>query len=46
MDPFGTDNNFGFNIINFEPRLIKEFHDDVFKDYEQSFIGAFSISLM
>ena len=45
VDQFKTDNNCGFNLANFKPRLIRDFYGEVVADYERSFIGAFSQAL-
>lgn len=45
-DNNSSHNNFGFNLANFKPRFIREFYDDVVKDYERSFIGAFNFELL
>jgi len=33
-------------LANFQPNFIKDHFGDVVKDYERSFIGAFSSALM
>lgn len=45
VDQFSTDNNAGFNLANFKPRLIRDYYQDVVTDYERSFIGAFAHAL-
>lgn len=40
-DQFGENNNCGFNLTNFKPKFIRDYFEDVLKDYERSFIGAF-----
>lgn len=44
-DPYGTNNNCGFNLANFKPSFISEYFADVVCDYERSFIGSFVSSL-
>jgi hypothetical protein len=40
-----ADNNFGFNLINFKPEVLKEFRNEVELDYKNSFIGSFAVQL-
>lgn len=40
-----TNNNAGFNLANFRPKLLSDFFEEVIADYEKSFIGAFAESL-
>jgi hypothetical protein len=35
-------NNFGFNLCNFVPKLIDSHFAEIVEDYERSFVGAFS----
>ncbi len=46
VDQFSIGNNCGFNLANFQPNFIRDHFEDVVKDYERSFIGAFSSALM
>jgi hypothetical protein len=41
-----SNNNCGFNLANFKPYFIDNYFEDVVKDYERSFIGAFSLALI
>ena len=45
QDQFSTTNNCGFNLSNFKPHFIREYFQDVVKDYERSFIGATASAL-
>ncbi len=40
-----AENNFGFNLINFKPEVLKEFRYEVELDYKNSFIGSFAVQL-
>lgn len=44
-DQFATNNNAGFNLANFRPKFLKNYHNEVVQDYERSFIGSFVSSL-
>ena len=45
-DQFATNNNCGFNLANFKPSFMNDFFSEVVADYERSFIGAFSSTLI
>jgi hypothetical protein len=45
-DQFATNNNCGFNMANFKQRFIRDYFEEVVTDYERSFIGSFSSSLL
>ena len=45
-DQFATNNNCGFNLANFKLKFLKSYFHDVVQDYERSFIGSFSHSLL
>ena len=45
-DQFGENNNCGFNLTNFKPKFIRDYFDDVLKDYERSFVGSFVQSVL
>lgn len=45
-DQHYSNNIGGFNISNFKMRYLNEFITDIVNDYEQSFLGAFTKSLV
>lgn len=40
-DHFGLNNNCGFNLTNFKPKVVREQFTQVHRDYERSVIGQF-----
>ena len=45
-DQFGLNNNCGFNLTNFRPKVVREQFADVHRDYERSFMGSFCQTLL